>query len=283
MPRPQLPLRLDPGMGLLHADQKSRDSFVFDVIEPLRPVVDRKLLNLLERRTFGKHVFFETRQGACRSMPPLPQTLAEFTPEMAKLATPVVEQVAKRLAEGQGTSKQPLMIPTLLTEANRSAGRDGVRVKPKREERVELRVPSACKACGVVLERQDRDHCEDCMPEELRNSAVAFREKGRMKLEELRAAGEDPAHSETASKRRGDKVGLAQQAYRQWDAEHSGEADPEMFRREILPGLQGVLLGAMARATGLSEGYCSFIRRGIKIPHRRHWEMSTRLVERVQP
>ena len=27
----------------------------------------------------------------------------------------------------------------------------------------------------------------------------------------------------------------------------------------------------MAEATGLSAGYCSFVRRGQKVPHRRHW------------
>ena len=266
-----LTIGLDPGMGILHADQKSRDSFVFDVIEPLRPVVDGQLLTLLEQRTFGKREFFETRQGACRLMPPLPQVLAELSPEMAMLAAPVVEQVAKRLAEGQGTESQPLTIPTLLTEANRSKGRDGVRVKHKHMTKQELTVPRACEACGVILERRDRDHCDDCMPDEIRASAMAFREQGRVKLEALRAEGQDPAHSETANRRRGAKVARAQRAFRQWDAAHGGEADPETFRSEILPGLHGVSLGLMARATGLSEGYCSFIRRGIKVPHRRHW------------
>jgi hypothetical protein len=190
---------------------------------------------------------------------------------MAKLVASVVEQVAKRLTEGRGTRKQPLTIPTLLTQNNRSAGRDGARVKPKRESKRELAVPVACKACGVILERQDRHHCDESMSEEVRTSALAFREKGRAKLEALRAAGEDPAHADEANQRRGEKVALQQREFRQWDAEHGGVADPEVFRREILPGMQGVSLGAMAKATGLSEGYCSFIRRGIKIPHRRHW------------
>jgi hypothetical protein len=34
----------------------------------------------------------------------------------------------------------------------------------------------------------------------------------------------------------------------------------------------------MAEATGLSPGYCSFIRRGISIPHPRHWLTLARLV-----
>ena len=266
-----LTIGLDPGMGILHADQKSRDSFVFDVIEPLRPVVDGHLLTLLERRTFGKREFFETRQGACRLMPPLPQALAELAPEMAKLAAPVVEQVAKRLSEARGTKAQPLTIPTLLTEANRSVGRDAVRVKPMREAKVELTVPRACKACGVVLLRQDRGHCNECMPREVRASATAFREAGRMKLAALRAEGEDPAHSEEANRQRGIKVSQAQKAFRQWNAAHGGEADPEVFRRDILPRLQSVSLGMMAKATGLSQSYCSSIRRGLHVPHQRHW------------
>jgi CRISPR/Cas system-associated endonuclease Cas1 len=120
-----LTIGLDPGMGILHADQRSRDSFVFDVIEPLRPVVDGQLVTLLARHTFGKPEFFETRQGACWLMPPLPQLLAALTPELARLTAPVVEQVAQRLTDGERTGKRPLTIPTLLTQTNRSAGRDG--------------------------------------------------------------------------------------------------------------------------------------------------------------
>ncbi|MDP9369369.1 MAG: hypothetical protein M3Q03_14030 [Chloroflexota bacterium] len=55
------------------------------------------------------------------------------------------------------------------------------------------------------------------------------------------------------------------------------QGDAEVFRREVLPKLQGVPLGVMAKATGLSEGYCSFIRRGEKVPHRRHWASLARL------
>ena len=141
----------------------------------------------------------------------------------------------------------------------------------------EFAVPRPCKACGVILERQDRDHCDDCMPEEVRASAMVFRAAGRDRLEAPRAAGKDPAHSGEANRQRGAKVAQAQQALRQWDAAHGGEADPEVFRREILPGLQSISLGAMAEATGLSEGYCSFIRRGMKMPHRRHWGALRRL------
>jgi hypothetical protein len=56
-----------------------------------------------------------------------------------------------------------------------------------------------------------------------------------------------------------------------WEVEHGTDADPEVFRHEILPQLQEVSLGRMAKATGLSEQYCSLIRRGLYVPHQRHW------------
>ena len=57
-----------------------------------------------------------------------------------------------------------------------------------------------------------------------------------------------------------------------WNAAHPERAEPEVYRREILPGLQGVPLSAMARRTGLSVAYCARIRRGEEVPHARWWE-----------
>ena len=73
------------------------------------------------------------------------------------------------------------------------------------------------------------------------------------------------------AKRRAAKIVQRMHDQPAWGAEHGAEADPDVFRQEILPRLNGVTLRAMAKVTGLSEGYCSFVRRGIKVPHRRHW------------
>ena len=52
-------------MGVLHADQKSRDSFALD---------------LIERRSFAAAEPFETRQGHCRLMPALTVPLTDVLP-----------------------------------------------------------------------------------------------------------------------------------------------------------------------------------------------------------
>ena len=54
-------------------------------------------------------------------------------------------------------------------------------------------------------------------------------------------------------------------------------ADSGPFARDVLPRLRAVPLRHMAEATGLSEGYCSFVRRGQKVPHRRHWAALTQV------
>jgi hypothetical protein len=86
-------------------------------------------------------------------MPPLPQALAEMAPPLAKLVAPVVEQVAQRLTKGHRTSAKPLSVPTLLTQANRSAGRDRVRTAPSRVAKTpRVETPAGCRECEVVLE-----------------------------------------------------------------------------------------------------------------------------------
>lgn len=81
----------------------------------------------------------------------------------ARLAAPVVEQVAQRLAKGQGTLVQPLRVPTFLTQANRSAGRNTVRTSDKRASPpAKLEAPLACRMCGVLINEKGRQYCDDC-------------------------------------------------------------------------------------------------------------------------
>jgi hypothetical protein len=60
-------------------------------------------------------------------------------------------------------------------------------------------------------------------------------------------------------------------AKRAWDREH-GEADPDDYRRTILPKLATVPLRDLMHVTGMSKTTCSRIQRGLKVPHPRHWE-----------
>jgi CRISPR-associated endonuclease Cas1 len=142
---------LDPGIGILHADQRNRDSLACDRLEAVRPDVDAAVLNLLLTHTFSAHDFFENCQGVCRLLPPLTHLLAETAPRWTKAIAPIAEQVAKTLmqvcdkclfnfassrasrpsdsrpSEPKRGKQRHARLPTPLTQTNRSAGRAGSR------------------------------------------------------------------------------------------------------------------------------------------------------------
>jgi CRISPR-associated endonuclease Cas1 len=109
-----LRIGLDPGIGVMHADLRARDSLVCDLMEAVRPKVDSYVLNLLAKRALRRPDFFETREGVCRLMPPLTGDLVGTAENWSSEVGPVTESLAKALIKDT---------PTLLTESNRSGGR----------------------------------------------------------------------------------------------------------------------------------------------------------------
>lgn len=275
-----LAIGLDPGIGVYHADLQARDSLACDVMEAVRPDVDAWLLQLLRERTFAFRDFFEVRTGVCRLMPAVAQSIAEWAPAMRKLVAPVTEYVAQQLMRTtpSGRGKRSVRtgstsVPSLLTgsrrrEASHAARGSLPRVRPESSPST-LR---GCKECGVVLSQTGREICDECLPEATKRQRDLYSQAGPAKLAALRAVGRDPAHGGTAAGKRRKRHLEQTRAAADWEGERGDAADPDEFRREILPGLQAWSLREIRRRTGLSLRYCSQIRRGEKIPHQRHWE-----------
>jgi CRISPR-associated endonuclease Cas1 len=57
---------LDPTIGVSHSVGKYRDALVLDRMEPLRPVVDRVVLELVLKETLTPEDFTITNEGYCR-------------------------------------------------------------------------------------------------------------------------------------------------------------------------------------------------------------------------
>ncbi len=83
--------------------------------------------------------------------------------------------------------------------------------------------------------------------------------------------GTDPAHGGDARCKRGKRNAEHARANGEWECANGGQPIELDFARDVLPGLQGVPLSVTRSATGLSLRYCSLIRRGLKVPHPRHW------------
>lgn len=162
-----LPVGLDPALGVRHAVLKARGSLALDVMEAVRPKVDAFVLGLLRTHAFAARDFFETRQGVCRVLPPLTHRLAETAPGWGKAVAPVAEAVARALFRPKGWSAvRGSTLPTLLTGANRSAGRNSIRRRTRKGTRsIGVDLPPGCRGCGVVLDDSERAYCDDCLPD----------------------------------------------------------------------------------------------------------------------
>jgi CRISPR-associated endonuclease Cas1 len=310
-----LTVGLDPGMGVLHADQPQRDSLACDLMEAVRPEVDAFVLQLLQTRTFATRDFFETRQGVCRLLPPMTHLLAETAPTWAKLIAPIAEQVARTLHErrqawsrsdvplkvstsarsrGRAPATKGERLPTPLTQANRRAGRDGVRRSSKRADlAASPSLPPSCRGCGVLLDNAEREYCDTCLPDNAEREycdtclpeqraewVPSFSAGGPKVLAELRAQSADPAHGGEAQRKRGQRLAQNRQEAATWEQQHrSKEDEAEIdFTRDILPQVQNASLKSMVAATGLSRRYCWLIKTGQRVAHRRHWKTLCELV-----
>jgi hypothetical protein len=169
----------------MHSDLRARDSLACDLMEAIRPKADEYVLELIKHREFRKNDFFETREGMCRIVPPLSQEIAQSSVQFRKSIGPIAEEVARTLFKStpkyfnrdvsntvpNSVSTQPGdMLPTPLTESNRSIGRifkltsDQIE-KPRKRSNPVKRVSwkLGCVRCGKQIDGKHRAYCNACL------------------------------------------------------------------------------------------------------------------------
>jgi len=85
---------VDPDFGIIHADRGNRASLVFDLMEPIRPKVDRLLFELVQQRKFNHKEFFETQEGICKVSKPLVTDIVPLIQILSKDIAGVVKEYA---------------------------------------------------------------------------------------------------------------------------------------------------------------------------------------------
>lgn len=67
---------LDPSIGIMHGNKNNRIPLVYDLMEPLRPVVDRDILQFAKAHTFAPGDFTINQWGGCRLNPQMAKVVA---------------------------------------------------------------------------------------------------------------------------------------------------------------------------------------------------------------
>jgi CRISPR-associated endonuclease Cas1 len=247
-----LAVGLDPGLGVLHVDMRGRDSMVLDVMEAVRPMVDRYVLDLIATRPLTKIDFDEDRRGVLRVLAPLTHRIAEAMPAWALALGPVVEHVAKILGQA---SPYEVSVPSVLSHDKHKAaarrrltaegsavrtvatsGPNASRLSPRSKTRQHPTVASGrglpiatCRGCGGVLPSdQDRNKprrswCDECLPRYRTEVEASLNGTSRIAAEKVRTlTGVPPAHTRAAQERRQDANRRRQLARLAWEAEHGG-------------------------------------------------------------
>jgi CRISPR-associated endonuclease Cas1 len=258
---------LDPGLGVMHVDQQYRDSLTSDLMEPVRPLVDRYAFELLTTRAFAARDFFETRTGVCRVTAPLTHELVASCNHWRRQVGRVVEQFAEALEERGPKVRET---PTPISGRRRSEGRpSGPRVRT--DSPTPKRMMRACSWCGGPTSGGRATCGAPCELEVGRLSQQLAARAASLRMKDLAKRPGHPALTAEANERRRQTLARNREAELAWKRANPKRPDPQFFLAEILPGLAGTSATALAKVTGLSVTYCADIIRGERVPHPRWW------------
>ncbi len=270
-------LGLDPALGVLHQDKPNRDSLALDLLEPLRPIIERTVLDLITRRRFGPVDFIETPDGRCRLTETVTHPLAESMTRWALILGPIVETVAATIADS-ATGKIRVRTP-LTNNVRVESGQSGRKVRSARRLTAlagTAQIDRYCHDCGNRLTGTSLKICSRCLPAHRRQQLV--KAQSRTGGDTWRQA----STSKEARAKRATSISVNRQLTLEWESHHGQvTGDQSAYRRDLLPQLQELSTSQIAGALQVSTSAALRIRTGRLIPHVRHWETLNALTSPV--
>lgn len=180
---------LDPDLGYLHVDARRRESFIYDLLEPIRVLVDKATLEWLARGGAHPHNFIELKNGVVRLDPDAARSYAEHL-------IPRLRQPTLSIAADFATQLRKVDIPYRLITERTAARKAGTTIG--------IGVP--CGYCTQPVPKVGLKFCgRSCY---IRHSVEIRRpiRHAQEKLEAMRAQGLSPGHGGEAAMKRGAKI-----------------------------------------------------------------------------
>jgi CRISPR-associated endonuclease Cas1 len=253
-------LGLDPGLGVLHVDSGARASLSLDLMEAVRPQVDKYVLTWLLSRPLRREWFLEERNGNCRLMSSLAVQLSETAPTWARAVAPIAEWVARAF---WSTIKKPdVPVATRLTQTNKRKAK-GKTISGSEQAPCPN---NSCVGCGGAVAKGST-HCAVCVVSVSRERMLELARQGRI------ASKSPECRARLAATQRGQAL-----AWRRWEPSEKPEwLTAEIYDDKIKPALLQSSISQIAGALKVSIPYAANIRLGRRQPHPRHWQALAKL------
>lgn len=233
-------LGLDPGIGFLHTDTRTRDSLACDLMEPIRPKVDAFLLDWLQHAPLQRKWFFEQRDGNCRLVGEFAVGLSETSRIWRQALGPFAEWIVHML---WSTTSQSVRAKAPATRLTQNSKREAKRIPTTK--------PVAISAIPLVSGPTISDR-----PKQVRLSA----------------------HDPIAQARRADTQRRQAAILKAWKPSDKPEwLDKKVYQEQIQPRLQGIHVPTIQVTLSVSQAHALRICAGRCIPHPRHWLALARL------
>jgi CRISPR-associated endonuclease Cas1 len=250
-------LGLDPGIGVLHNDLRSRDSLACDLMEPIRPLVDAYLLDWLTRGPLKREWFFEQRDGNCRLMGSFAAKLSQSASMWRYALAPFAEGIARSIWSANTNRRRSEILSTPLTQTRKRESRGSY---TKELQKPGLVQSNACGICGKSIKTAHK-YCRVC--------ATTIRRENVQKVSIL---GRLATHKPLAQARRGKTQKRQMAARKAWKPSSQPAWLTEKFYRDVIqPCLLQIQVRVIQSTLSVSEAYAVRIRSGQCIPHPRHW------------
>jgi CRISPR-associated endonuclease Cas1 len=257
-------LGLDPGIGVLHNDLRSRDSLACDLMEPIRPQVDAFLLDWLTRGTLKRDWFFEQRDGNCRLMASVAAQLSETAQVWKTALAPFAEGIARSF--WLMNSSKPVRNGGFATRLTQARKREAKGSSPDFRAARIPKMLACCQLCGGTINSGFK-YCRSCVPAISRENVMKAAKLGRL-----------ATHSPEAQARRSETQRRQNAARNSWNpASNPGWLSEQFYRDHIQGSLRRVQVPLIQKALSISEPYALRIRGGTCVPHPRHWLTLARL------
>ena len=191
---------LDPALGVMHTDKPHRDSLALDLLEALRPTIDRTALQLLASRRFCYLNFTGTPQGQVRLTETVTYPLAASMPAWVGMLAHIVERVAHDLT---GSAPSSVSARTPLIRGGPIAANRKPTSRRIAKPATHPAPTSSCRDGGTALAEQARELGPACWVPERAQHATQRAEHGpASRPRTSQTTGIDPTQTATSRQKR---------------------------------------------------------------------------------